>query len=92
MPDPQIKIWGKEDTFRVHGPSCCAAFKNDSQYQAMIGRYFAAYVSKAKDVGHGRGRTPQQLQAVIATELLFPEAAKTIDSARLEWKGTAALN
>ena len=53
----------------------------------MRGRYFAAHVPEEEDIG----RRSLPLRDVIAVELIFPRAAKTIDGARLEWEGTAAL-
>ena len=52
----------------------------------MRGRYFAAHVSEEEDIGRSL-----PLRDVIAVELILPRAAKTIDGARLEWEGTAAL-
>ena len=56
----------------------------------MRGRYFAAHVSEEWDIGRRRDRASPQ--DVIAVELILPHAAKTIDGARLEWEGTAALS
>ena len=58
----------------------------------MRGRYFAAHVSEEEDIGRLRGRRGSRSpQDVITVELILPHAAKTIDGARLEWEGTAAL-